>query len=247
MALSGEPERLAALRAASVRPVIESLTIGIALGLSAGLAPGPLLALVLGQTVRHGFGHGLRVALAPLVTDLPIVLGSVLLVGSVAGNDRLVGLISIAGALVVVSIARDTWRATVPEARAAADGPVAFGSPDTPESPHSWRRGILVNLLSPHPYLFWLTVGAPTLVSAARGGALPPVGFVVGFYGCLVGSKALVAWLISRTGLRPGSPRYRLVMRLLALVLVAFAIVLVVEGLAGLGLPIALPFGTVAR
>lgn len=210
--------------------MIESLALGVALGLSAGLAPGPLLALVLSQTVRHGLGHGLRVAAAPLLTDLPIVVGATLLVGTVAGNDPLLGLISVAGALVVATIARDTWRATVPE-----PGEATVADPD------SWRRGVLVNLLSPHPYLFWLTVGAPTLVAASRDGIAPPLAFVVGFYVCLVGSKALVAWAISRTGLRPGSRTYRLVMRSLGLVLAAFAVVLLVEGLGRLELPIALP------
>lgn len=216
---------------ASVPAVIESFGIGVALGLSSGLAPGPLLALVLGETVRHGFGHGLRVALAPLVTDLPIVLGTTLLVGTLAGSDPVFGLISIAGAVVVATIARETWRATVPDASSATAG-----------APDPWRRGIAVNALSPHPYLFWLTVGAPTLVAAARGGIAPPLAFVAGFYVCLVGSKALVALAISRTGLRAGSRPYALLMRGLALVLAAFAIALLVEGLARLGLPIALPF-----
>lgn len=204
--------------------MFESFALGVALGLSSGLAPGPLLALVVSQTVRHGVGHGVRVALAPLVTDLPIVLGTTLLIGSLARYELVVGLISIAGAVVVASIARGIWGATAPTTSNVGDGP------------NSWRQGIVVNLLSPHPYVFWLTVGAPTLVAAARGGIAPPLGFLAGFYACLVGSKVATAWAISRTGLRAGSRRYRLVMRLLAVVLAVFALVLLVEGLGRLGI-----------
>ena len=46
---------------------------GVVFGLAAGLMPGPLLALVIQQTLRHGPGEGIKVAAAPLLTDLPIV------------------------------------------------------------------------------------------------------------------------------------------------------------------------------
>jgi threonine/homoserine/homoserine lactone efflux protein len=44
---------------------------GAALGLSAGVTPGPLLALVIAQTLTHGPREGGKVALAPLLTDAP--------------------------------------------------------------------------------------------------------------------------------------------------------------------------------
>ena len=46
---------------------------GILLGVSAGVSPGPLFALVIAETLHHGTKAGLRVALVPLVTDMPIV------------------------------------------------------------------------------------------------------------------------------------------------------------------------------
>ncbi|HRY44622.1 MAG TPA: hypothetical protein P5164_11830, partial [Thermoanaerobaculia bacterium] len=30
-------------------------------------------------------------------------------------------------------------------------------------APQSLRKGVIVNLLSPNPYLFWMTVGAPAM------------------------------------------------------------------------------------
>lgn len=54
--------------------MIDFLTIGAALGLSAGLAPGPLLTLVISETLQHGVKSGVKVALAPVITDLPITL-----------------------------------------------------------------------------------------------------------------------------------------------------------------------------
>jgi threonine/homoserine/homoserine lactone efflux protein len=192
--------------------MLESLGAGVLFGLSAGLAPGPLFALVITQTLRFGAGQGIRVALAPLLTDLPIVAASVLLVGSAGVLGWLPAVISLAGAMFVASLALDTWRAQ-PVAEAAE-----------PEAPRSWTRGVTVNLLSPHPYLFWLLVGAPTLVAAtASDGPAGGVAFVIGFYACLVGSKVALAVLTARAGRLVAGRGWRLVMRTLALLLAVFA------------------------
>ena len=54
--------------------MITALASGAFLGLSCGLAPGPLLALLLAQTLRHGPREGCKIALTPLVTDAPIIV-----------------------------------------------------------------------------------------------------------------------------------------------------------------------------
>lgn len=205
--------------------MIAALGTGIVFGLSAGLAPGPLLALAISQTVRHGLGHGLRVAAAPLLTDLPIVAGATFLVGTVAASGWPLAAVALAGAIVVARLALETWRAGGTGADLRA-----------PEAPRSWTRGVVVNLLSPHPYLFWLAVGAPALLAAARAdGPLAAAAFVAGFYGCLVGSKAAIAAVTARTGPTLGSSRYTLAMRFLGLVLALLAVRLLVEGLTIVG------------
>jgi len=61
-----------------------ALLTGAALGLSAGLSPGPLLALVIVQTLTYSVREGVKVAAAPLVTDLPIVLAALALTAGLA-------------------------------------------------------------------------------------------------------------------------------------------------------------------
>ena len=56
--------------------VFPFLSAGLLLGLSGGLAPGPLLTLVASETLRHGARAGISVALAPLLTDAPIILAT---------------------------------------------------------------------------------------------------------------------------------------------------------------------------
>jgi threonine/homoserine/homoserine lactone efflux protein len=66
----------------------------------------------------------------------------------------------------------------------------------------SLAKGVLVNTLSPHPYLFWLTVGAPTIVKPPVESRLMPVLFVSRFWGCEVRSKVCVAVLAGGSGHR---------------------------------------------
>ena len=83
------------------------LLAGLSLGLGAGLAPGPLLALVVTSTLERGFGAGVRVAIAPLLTDAPIIGLTVAVVSSVS-DSWLRGLAIAGGADVISAVFRNT-------------------------------------------------------------------------------------------------------------------------------------------
>ena len=199
--------------------MMTALASGALLGLSCGLAPGPLLALLLAQTLRHGPREGCKIALAPLITDAPIIVVTLVLAAKLARLRPLLGGVSLAGAAFVLYLAWDTVRPAHPGTEALA------------EPPRSWFKGILTNLLSPHPWLFWLTVGAAMLAKAIAQSWVNAVAFLFGFYLLLVGSKMGIAVVAGRSrDLLAGRP-YRITMRVLAALLVLFAVLLFREGL----------------
>ena len=199
--------------------MITALATGAFLGLSCGLAPGPLLALVVAQTLRHGPREGCKIALTPLVTDAPIIVVALVVAAKLAELRPLLGIVSLAGGAFVLYLAWDSLR----PARVDPEAPA--------EPPRSWFKGILTNLLSPHPWLFWLTVGAAILAKAIAQSWLVAVAFLFGFYLLLVGSKVMVALMAGRSrDLLAGRP-YRVVMRVLAVLLGFFALLLFREGL----------------
>ena len=59
--------------------LLDALSKGTVLGLAAGFSPGPLTFLIISETLRHGLRAGMKVSLAPVVTDLPIIVLAVLL------------------------------------------------------------------------------------------------------------------------------------------------------------------------
>jgi threonine/homoserine/homoserine lactone efflux protein len=99
------------------------------------------------------------------------------------------------------------------------------------ERPRSWRKGITTNLLNPHPWVFWLTVGAAMLAKTTAQGWQFALAFLLGFYLLLVGSKVLVALLAGRSRDLLAGRTYRVVVHGLGMLLALFAILLFREGL----------------
>ncbi len=195
------------------------LMIGTVLGLSAGLAPGPLLTLVIAETLRHDYLAGVKVALSPLFTDLPIILLTVLVVGRLSAFNTAMGLLSLVGGIVLLYMAYQGFRVKI-----------QTGGPQN-EASQSLSKGILINLTNPHPYLFWLGVGAPTLSRAWSSGMILSVAFVFGFYFFLVGSKVFLALITAKSKTWLTGRWYLYTLRLLALVLVGFGLTLIYDGL----------------
>ena len=204
--------------------MISILITGILLGLSAGLAPGPLLTLVITETLQQNAMAGIKVALAPLITDLPIILVSVFLLTKLASSNTLLGIISIAGAVFVCFIAIETLSTK------------AIDVTIQKTEPQSFTKGILANALSPHPYLFWISVGSPIMTKALKFNVLTAALFLLGFYVFLVGSKIVLAMVVGRSKSMITGNYYIYTMRLLGMALIVLAIIMLIDGIKLLGI-----------
>ena len=54
--------------------ILKFASLGGFLGLTAGISPGPLLTIVISETLKHGRKEGFKVAVSPLFTDVLIVV-----------------------------------------------------------------------------------------------------------------------------------------------------------------------------
>ena len=191
-----------------------------ALGLSAGFAPGPLLTLVLSQTLAHGPGEGVKVALAPILTDAPTILAAWLVLSRFAGTPTVLAVVALAGAALLCRYGWDCFKAPSPDA----------GNPDL--APRSVLRGVAANFANPHPYLFWATVGVPFLLETATAGAVPVIVFLAVFFASIIGAKVAAALVAGRFRRFLSSRAYRLLMAGLGLSLFYFAFCFARQGLA---------------
>ena len=196
---------------------MDSLLLGLSLGLGAGVAPGPLLALVIRSTLQDGVAAGVRVAFSPLLTDVPIILIAVLLAASLP--EAALGVLGIAGGAFVIWLGVEALR----DEPAPAEAVAGAAAPQ-----RDLLRGAVTNALSPHPWLFWVTVGAPIL---AQGDAADAVLFLGAFYLLLIGSKVLIAVTLGagRERLMKGRG-YAVLLRASGLLLLATGVLLAIEG-----------------
>jgi threonine/homoserine/homoserine lactone efflux protein len=199
---------------------VHALLLGLTLGIGAGVAPGPLLAVVIRSTLEGGFAAGAKVACGPVVTDLPIIVLAVVLAASLP-EEALAGL-GLAGGLFVLWLGIEALR-DVPEPVEAAGGATIAGSV---------RRGALVNALNPHPWIFWITVGVPILGDSSTAQAAL---FLVAFYLMLIGSKVAVAAVLGagRERLLRG-PGYRWALRCSGVLLLVAGALLIAEAITRL-------------
>ena len=199
--------------------MIGFLSAGVALGLYAGFSPGPLIALVISQTIKHGPKEGVKVAFAPLITDFPILLISTFLLNRLSNYTMILGVVSVLGALFLIYLAYTSFRTKGVEVNMDE------------EVPHSFIKGAMVNALSPNPYVFWITIGAPMIIKGFAESHVAPLLFVGSFLGCLVGSKCFVAIITGKSRHFLTGKVYLYIMRTLGVVLLVFAFILFRDGL----------------
>jgi threonine/homoserine/homoserine lactone efflux protein len=159
---------------------MEALILGLTLGFWAGVNPGPLTLLVIRQALTQGARPAVMASLAPLLTDsVAIILAFFLARELPPGLTRA---LEAAGGIFVLYLG---YKGLTGQSKLE-------GSPRT--SAQSLRDAVIVNLMNPHMYLFWLTVG----LSQLKRPLPEPLWFILGFYPAIIGSKALIGLTVAR-------------------------------------------------
>ena len=194
--------------------IITALGTGLVLGLSAGIAPGPMLALVITQTMKFGVKEGLKVALSPLVTDFPIICISLLIISRIAEFHFFLGMVSLVGGGYILLLAYECFRTGNIDPFTSAG------------QPRSLRKGITINFLNPHPYVFWITIGSPLTLKYNESGIIYSAAFLAIFYLFLVGSKMALAVIVGKSRCFLEGRLYFVIMYILGALLAGFSIFL---------------------
>ena len=89
---------------------VEFLFLGAVLGLVQGLSPGPLVTLVVSETLKFGRGEGFKVAVSPLMTDSVVVVLVLVVLSSLAKYTVIIGVVSILGACYLIFLGVENLR-----------------------------------------------------------------------------------------------------------------------------------------
>lgn len=205
--------------------MIAYLLQGLTLGFTNSVSPGPFLAYLLSQTLAKGWRHALPLTLAPFVTDGPIIALALLVLSQTPA--WFLRVLEIGGGGLLIFLAWGAWqvfRRPAPEAAAPSEA--------GRESGRDFLKAVGMNATSPGPYLFWSTVGAPTLIAGWAQSPGLAIAFAAGFYLTLIGG--LVGYILLFATASRIDPRLTRALNLLsALALLGFGLYRIWQGLAG--------------
>jgi threonine/homoserine/homoserine lactone efflux protein len=153
---------------------------GLGYGFAAAVQPGPFQTYVLSQALNRGWRRALPMAIAPLLSDAPIIALMLLVLSQVP--DWLQRFLYIASGLFILTLAWGAfkaWRAFDVNAPLEAN-----------PSQQSVLKAALMNMVSPGPYLFWSLVTGPILLQGWRQSPPLGIGFLAGFYVAMIACLA---------------------------------------------------------
>jgi len=186
---------------------------GIGYGLIAASQPGPFQTYLISQTLARGWKRTLPAALAPLISDGPIILICVLVLSQVPA--WLQEFLYIASGLFILYLAYGAYKAwknfnqSIPAAESGTQQNVL--------------KAALMNALNPNPYIFWTLVTGPILLNGWRETPVNGIGFLAGFYMTMIGSLAAII-LVFGIAARLGPKVNRVLLGVSAIVLFAFGL-----------------------
>lgn len=158
------------------------IVLGIGYGFAAAVQPGPLQTYLISQALTKGWKKSLASALAPLVSDGPIIAVCLLILSQVP--TWLQKFLYIAGGSFVLYLAYGTYRSW-------KNFDAHLPSSDT-YSGQSILKAALTNALAPGAYIFWTLVTGPILIRGWRETPMNGISFLLGFYVAMIASLAAI-------------------------------------------------------
>mgnify|MGYP000264030968 CR=1 FL=1 len=157
---------------------------GIGFGFAAASQPGPFQTYLISQSISQGWRRTLPSALAPLLSDGPIIALCLLALSQVPIWMAQV-LYAVSGLFILYLAwgalrAWRAWRAPRAQEPVAQDAALPIG------------KAVVMNMLSPGPYIFWTLVTGPVLIAGWRESPVYGLSFLGGFYLMLVGGLAII-------------------------------------------------------
>ena len=204
--------------------IIKFLAMGSFLGLAAGMSPGPLLAVTISETLQHGKWEGIKVAISPLITDLPIILAVLFVLSHLTNSDFFIGIVAFFGASYLIYSGIESLKIKTDSVELNV------------EKKDALKKGVIVNFGNPHPYVFWLSIGGPIIYKSFSTHVWATILFIAGFYIFLVGSKVVVALIVEKSKYFINSKYYFTIIRVLGIAQIVFGLTFIKVGLDSLNI-----------
>jgi len=195
---------------------------GIGYGFAAAVQPGPFQTYLISQTLSKGWRLTLPAALAPLISDGPIIVVVLVVLSQVPVWFQ--RFLYIAGGLFILYLAYSAFVVW----RHYDEGGVVTDS----SGRQSVFKAAMMVALSPGPYIYWSLVTGPILLTGWREAPSNGLGFLVSFYVTIVLSLGGIIVMFG-TARQLGPKVNRALLGVSAITLVCFGLYQLWLGVAG--------------
>jgi len=191
--------------------VIQTFLLGLVIGLTGALAPGPTLVATINASIAGDWRIGPKVTAGHMIAEgvifLLIVLGLATLALPYTSAIALIGGI----ALIVFGAL------TIAGSRGAS-----LGGPVTGTAANPYIAGLVTSAANPYFWIWWLTIGSAMVIAGLAGGIVLAGVFMVGHWCADLGWFTLVSTGVSRGRTILSDISYRRIMAVCGVFLILF-------------------------
>ena len=196
---------------------------GIVYGFSAAVQPGPFQTYLISQALTQGWKRTLHAALAPLISDGPIITLCLLLLSQVPVTFQ--RFLYVSSGLFILYLAYGSYKSW-------ENFDLNISALET-GTQQSIFKAALMNILSPGPYIFWSLVTGPILIRGWRETPFHGLIFMFGFYGSMILSLCGIIFLFG-SARQLGSKVNRTLLAFSAITLLCFGLFQLWLGITGI-------------
>ncbi len=164
---------------------VSYLAKALTLGFSAAIIPGAFQAYLINQAATHNWRRAALLSFAPLLSDGPIVLLAILVLGIVPA--WVLSVLQIVGGAFILYLAFHSLQGLLKPLEANIKPP-----------PSSFWAAVLINLLNPNVYIYWGTISGPLFIEGWKQAPLKGVLFLVCFYIIMIITSNILILLVNR-------------------------------------------------
>ncbi|MBL8118123.1 MAG: LysE family transporter [Anaerolineae bacterium] len=203
--------------------MFELVSQGVSIAFAAGSIPGPFTTFLITKTLSQGWRKTIVAIFAPLISDIPIIFLSVVVLRQFP--PEIIRFIQFAGGVFLLWLAYGIWK----QFRAGG----TFQTND-PNPRKTLSQALVMNWLSPGPYIFWATINGPLLVQGLNQSVWAGAAFLAAFYGTFLGILGAYVIIFDRLG-RIDARITRAIFMVTLVIMVVFALRLIGEATGILG------------
>ena len=156
--------------------MITYLLFGVTYALAAAIQPGPFQTFIISQTLKNGWKKTLPSAVAPILSDIPVIILVLLLLTNLP--DWLLNVLQIGGGLLLLYLAYESFKSFLNFNKLNSIG--------TDKKDNTFWKAVLVNILNPNPYIGWSLIMGPLFLKGYHEATGNGIALIISFYVTIV-------------------------------------------------------------